>query len=309
MTAAMPRKKSAVRKPVTIRHLIQDAARRFAKAKLFHGHGTSEAMDEAVFLVMEALHLPLERLPRLADKPLTADQQRRVAEAVAARISTRKPAAYIVRRAYIQGVPFYVDERAIVPRSFIGELLFSGLFNGALISDPTRVKRVLDLCTGSGCLAVLAAMVFPNAKVDAVDLSAPALGVARINVDLSGFKKRVILHEGDLFAPLSGKRYDLIISNPPYVDAKAMAVLPREYRHEPELALAGGDDGLILVRRIIDEAHTYLTPNGALLCEVGAGREGLEAAYPRLPFFWLDTAESSGEVFWLEASALKSPRR
>ena len=202
----------------------------------------------------------------------------------------------------MRGVPFTIDERAIVPRSYIGEILGDELFESLI--DPGAVKTVLDLCTGSGCLAVLAALRFPRARIDATDLSKHALEVAKKNVALHRMKRRVRLAQGDLFAPLQGKRYDLIISNPPYVDAKGMRSLPPECRHEPQLALDGGGDGLAIVRRIVDQAGRHLTPNGGLLCEVGRGRAALERAYPGKRFLWLDTEESTGEVFWLDAAQL-----
>jgi ribosomal protein L3 glutamine methyltransferase len=209
----------------------------------------------------------------------------------------------------MRGLPFYVDERSIVPRSFIGELLDSH-FGGddedttSLLGGPAEVTRVLDLCTGTGCLAILAARHFPNAAIDAVDISADALAVAARNVGDHGLESRVALHRGDLFAPLSGQRYDLIISNPPYVDAEGMASLPRECRAEPKLAFDGGADGLDIVRRILAEAKSHLTPQGGLLCEIGRGRDNLEAAFPALPLLWLDTEESEGEVFWIPAADL-----
>ena len=292
----------------TVRDFIRYGVSRFNEAGLAYGHGTGTAFDEAVFLVLETLHLPIDQLEPYLDARLTAAERSAVARIIHARVATRKPAAYLTNRAYIQGIPFYVDERVIVPRSYIGELLFSDLFGGegfALVEDTEAVGRVLDLCTGSGCLAILAAHIFPNAEIDAVDLSPPALEVARRNVEESGFADRIGLHQGDLFAPLKGRRYDLIITNPPYVDADAMAALPPEYRHEPEMALASGEDGLDTVRRILKEAPKYLTPDGALLCEFGTGREILEAEYPELDFFWLETAESFGEVFWVTRRQLE----
>jgi ribosomal protein L3 glutamine methyltransferase len=212
----------------------------------------------------------------------------------------------------MRGLPFYVDERTIVPRSFIGELLDSHFggdaddedAGGSLIDDPLAVETVLDLCTGSGCLAILASRNFPNAQIDAVDISKGAVEVAARNVGDYCLEDRVRLHSGDLFAPLKGKRYDLIISNPPYVDAEGMAALPRECRAEPKLAFDGGPDGLDIIRRILDEAADHLTPRGGLLCEIGRGRGPLEAAFPQLPLLWLDTEESDGEVFWIAAADL-----
>jgi ribosomal protein L3 glutamine methyltransferase len=210
----------------------------------------------------------------------------------------------------MRGLPFYVDERTIVPRSFIGELLdthFSGEdgeHGSSLMSDPSSVTSVLDLCTGSGCLAVLAARAFPNAEIDAVDISKDALDVAARNIGDYGLEDRVTLHRGDLFKPLGGKRYDLIISNPPYVDAQGMAELPRECRAEPKLAFDGGADGLTIVRRILDQAGQHLAPQGGLLCEIGRCRPALEAAYPQSGFLWLDSEDSEGEVFWIGAAEL-----
>ncbi|QQS15225.1 MAG: 50S ribosomal protein L3 N(5)-glutamine methyltransferase [Rhodospirillales bacterium] len=293
---------------LTVRDFLRYAVSRFNAAGIAYGHGTGGALDEAAFLILETLRLPIDQLDPFLDARLTAPERLRLAEVVEARVATRKPAAYLTGRAYIQGVPFHVDERVIVPRSFIGELLFSDLIGGegfALVEDPDAVGRVLDLCTGSGCLAILAARVFPNARIDAVELSPDAAAVARRNIDESGEGGRIELLQGDLFAPVAGRRYDLILTNPPYVDAAAMAALPPEYRHEPAMALAGGDDGLDIVRRILAAAPGHLTPDGGLLCEIGTGREILEAEHPHWPFFWPDTAESAGEVFWLTAAAMR----
>ncbi|MGQ9365470.1 50S ribosomal protein L3 N(5)-glutamine methyltransferase [Azospirillum sp. ST 5-10] len=293
---------------LTVRDFIRHAVSRFRAAELAFGHGTATAYDEAVFLVLETLKLPIDQLEPYLDARLTTPERRAVAEIVEARVTTRKPAAYLTNRAYIQGIPFYVDERVIVPRSYIGELLFSDLFGGdefTLVEDPTAVERVLDLCTGSGCLAILAAHIFPEAAIDAVDLSAEALEVARRNVDDSGFADRITLHQGDLFKPLKSRRYDVILTNPPYVAADAMADLPPEYRHEPAMALAGGGrEGLDIVKRILKEAPKHLNPEGGLLCEFGSGREVLEAEFPDLDFLWLQTASSFGEVFWLSREQL-----
>lgn len=285
----------------TVRDFIRHAVSCFNAGELYFGHGTTTAFDEAVFMVLEGLHLPIDQLEPYWDARLTQGERQTLANMIDQRVRTRKPASYLTKKAYIQGIPFHVDERVIVPRSFIGELLFSDLIGGdgfTLIDNPYEVNSVLDLCTGSGCLAVLAAHLFPNAQVDAVDLSEKALEVAKLNVEESGYGERISLFQGDLFTPLKGRHYDLIITNPPYVDAETMAILPPEFRHEPEMALAGGPDGLNIVRRILLEAPRHLTPNGGLLCEIGTDREILEAEF-NLPFFWLDTANSSGEVFWL----------
>jgi ribosomal protein L3 glutamine methyltransferase len=257
------------------------------------------------------LHLHPDRFEMFATARVTAAEARTILGLIERRVATRKPAAYLVNKIYMQGLPFYVDERVIVPRSFIGELLeqhFSGE-QGSLIDDPAAVTGVLDLCTGSGCLAILASRSFPNARIDAVELSKDALDVAARNVADYALEDRISLHHGDLFKPLGGDRYDLIITNPPYVDAEGMAALPRECRFEPKLAFDGGADGLDIIRRILDEAGQHLTPQGGLLCEIGRGRESLEAAFPHLPLLWLDTEESDGEVFWIGAADLtRRPR-
>ncbi len=297
----------ATRELTSVRDYLRWAVSRFEEAGLVYGHGTTDAMDEAAFMVLEGLRLPIDRLDPFLDAKLLPRERERLAALIEARVETRKPAAYLLNKAYIRGVPFYVDERVIVPRSFIGELLFSGLFageDGALIQEPDEIESVLDLCTGSGALAILAARVFPYAEIDAVELSPGAADVARRNIAESGAAERLHLLEGDLFAPVQGRRYDLIITNPPYVDAQAMAELPPEYAHEPAMALGSGVDGLDIVRRILKEAPDHLTPNGALLCEIGRGRDLLEAEFPDLPLLWLDTEESAGEVFFLRAADL-----
>jgi ribosomal protein L3 glutamine methyltransferase len=289
---------------ISIRDMLRFAVSRFSEAGLAFGQGTTGAVDEAAFLILESLHLPVDDINPWAEARLTKPEREALLARIEERITKRKPAAYLTRKAYIQGIPFHVDERVIVPRSFIGELLFSDLFGGegfTLVPDVTAVGRALDLCTGSGCLAILAAHVFPNAEVDAVELSPQAAEVARLNIVESGYADRLHLFEGDLFQPVAKERYDLIITNPPYVDAEAMEELPPEFRHEPVMALDGGEDGLDIVRRILAEVPRHLNPGGGLLCEIGRGREILEDDYPELDFFWLDTAESEGEVFWLTA--------
>jgi ribosomal protein L3 glutamine methyltransferase len=281
---------------VTLGDFFRFAVRRFRAARLAYGHGTTNAIDEAAFLVLEALRLPVHTLDPWLDLKPTATERARLLTLIEARVALRLPAPYLVGAAYMHGVRFRADKRALIPRSFIGDLLIGGALP---IGDPARVRRVLDLCTGSGCLAILAALVFPRARIDAVDLSAGALAVARRNVADHRLGDRIALHRGDLFAPLGSNRYDLIISNPPYVDGRGMTKLPPEYLHEPRLALAAGDDGLKLVRRILAEAPLRLTRDGNLLCEIGRGGRPLEAAYPRLPFLWLDTEQSEGEVFWI----------
>ncbi len=295
----------------TPRDWFRYAVSRFSAAGLVFGHGASNAVDEAAFLVLEGLHLPIDALDPFADARLLPSERRRLNDLIEARIVTRKPAAYLLQRAYIQGVPFYVDERVIVPRSFIGELLFGGMIGeGGLIEAPEQVGRLLDLCAGGGSLAILAARVFPNAEIDAVDVSPDALAVARRNVEEHGLEARIRLFEGDLFAPLGDARYDVILTNPPYVETAAAAAFPPEYAAEPKLAHVGGEDGLDLVRRIVGAARAHLTPQGALICELGQSRAAFETSFPALAVVWLDTAESEGEVFYAAAGDLPaSPRR
>ena len=283
---------------VTLGDFFHFAVRRFRQARLSYGHGTTNAVDEAAFLMLEALRLPIHRIDPWLDLKPTPAERARLLTLIDARISLRMPAPYLLGAAYMQGVRFHIDRRALIPRSFIGDMLAGGVLPVA------KPRRILDLCTGSGCLAILAALAFPRATVDAVDLSPGALALARRNVAAHRLADRISVHRGDLFKPLAGRRYDLIISNPPYVDAGGMAKLPPEFRHEPRLALAAGQDGLDLVHRILAEAPQHLTKNGGLVCEIGRGREPLEAAYPRLPFLWLDTELSEGEVFWTTRSDL-----
>ena len=290
---------------VTVRDWLRMAVSRFEAAGLVYGHGTATALDEAAFLILHTLRLPVDQLQPFADARLTRRERAAVRDIVEARIATRKPAPYLTNEAWIQGHAFYVDERVIVPRSFIGELLCQGL-NG-LVDDPDAVTSVLDLCTGSGCLAILAATAFPNARVDAVDLSPEALEVAHRNVAAYGLGDRVTLRQGDLFAPVAGRRYDLILTNPPYVDAEGMAQLPPEYAHEPALALGAGEEGLDVIVRIIDAAASHLEPAGGLLAEIGRCRPAFERAYPALDCLWVETEDSRDEVFWLTAGQL--PRR
>jgi len=299
---------------LTLLDFVRYAVSRFTEAELVFAHGTTDPVAEAAFLVCEALHLHPDQFEAFATARVTSAEGKKILDLIGRRVTTRKPTAYLVNKIYMRGLPFYVDERTIVPRSFIGELLdthFGRQKNeeydeddGSLIGDPASIRSVLDLCTGSGCLAILASRNFPNAAIDAVDISKDAIEVATRNVGDYGLQDRLKLYRGDLFKPLGGKRYDLIISNPPYVDAEGMADLPRECRAEPKLAFDGGADGIDIVRRILDEATAHLTPQGGLLCEVGRCRPQLEAAYPQLPLLWLDTADSEGEVFWIAAADL-----
>lgn len=283
----------------TICDFIRYGTTRFGESGLFFGHGTDNAFDECVFMVLEALHLPIDNLEPYWNARLTKSEREKIARLFEERIRTRKPAPYLLNKAYIQGYPFYVDERVIVPRSFIADILCKD--DGfSQIPDYTAITRVLDLCTGSGCLGIIAAHLFPNAHIDCVDLSKDALDVAQRNVDDYGLKARVALHQGDLFAPLKGKTYDLIITNPPYVDKEGMDTLPPEFRAEPAMALGAGDDGLDIVRRILAEGKNYLNDGGGILCELGRCGPALEAAYPATPFLWIDTDAISGEVFWIQ---------
>lgn len=290
---------------LTLKDWLRYAVSSFTKAKIVYGHGTSNAVDEAAFLILSTLDLPIDNLDPWLDCRLTRPERERVQHIINARVTTRKPAPYLTGTAWIQGHKFYVDERVIVPRSYIGELICSDQLSTA-VSDPAGVTTVLELCTGSGCLAILAALAFPNAHVTAIDVSGDALEVARRNVSDYELGQRVSLLRSDLYVSLGDQRFDLIIANPPYVTSEAVAAFPPEYQAEPELAHLGGRDGLDLVKRIIDEASRYLRPNGVLVVEIGNARGALEAAYPLLPFLWLDTEISEGEVFTLTGEDLSS---
>jgi ribosomal protein L3 glutamine methyltransferase len=282
---------------LTLRDLLRYAVTRFRQAGIVYGHGTSNALDEAAFLLLWGLNLPIDQFDPFADARLLRSERERLLGLIEARITTRKPAAYITGEAWIKGHRFIVDERVIVPRSFIGELLAGGGLDFLEGHEPPG--RILDLCTGSGCLAILAALAVPAARVDTVELSAEALEVAKQNVAEYGLEDRVTLYQGDLFAPLADQRYDLILSNPPYVTEAAVADFPPEHAHEPRMAHAGGPDGLDLVRRILADAPAHANPGARLLVEVGSGQAALAAAFPDTPFLWLDTEEAQGEVFLL----------
>ena len=295
---------------VTPRDWLRYAVGRFLSADLVFGQGATTALDEAAYLILEGLGLPIDGLDPFLDARLMRGERARLRDLIEARATIRKPAAYLVNRAYIQGVPFYVDERVIVPRSYIGELLVTMFAEeNALTGDPAQVDSVLDLCTGGGSLAIIAARVFPNARIEGADLSPEALEVARRNVEEHGLGDRIALAQGDLFAAATGRRYDLILANPPYVDAGTIAEFPPEYAAEPRLAHAGGADGLDIVRRLLREARRHLTSRGALVCEIGRGQARLTRDFPNLPFTWLDTAESSGEVFLLRSGDFAESKR
>lgn len=279
---------SAAQSLRTIGALVRYGARRFRQAGLAFGHGTGNARDEAAWLVLHALDLPPDTGIAVFKRPVCEGAVRRVLSLFDRRIRSRKPAAYLTREAWLGDFRFYVDERVVVPRSHIAGLLRENL--APWISDRRAVKSILDLCTGSGCLAILLAHCFPGARIDAADVSSKALAVARVNVQRYRLVRRIRLVKSDLFSALHGRRYDLIVSNPPYVTTSAMRRLPREYRQEPRLALAGGRDGLDAVRRIVLGAAAHLRPGGILVVEVGSGRRRVERAFPRLPLIWPETA-------------------
>jgi len=282
---------------ITVRDWLRFAMSRFNEAQLFFGHGSDNAFDEAAYLILHTLHLPLDRLDPFLDASLTHGESEQVQAVIERRVRERLPAAYLTHEAWLGEHRFYVDERVIVPRSFIAELLQEQLV--PWLENPDAVTRALDLCTGSGCLAILAALAFPDAEVDAVDLSKDALEVAAKNVADYDLQERIELIESDLFAALDGRTYDVILSNPPYVNAESVAALPPEYQAEPALALGSGEDGLDATRQILAAAKAHLNPGGLLVVEIGHNRDALESAYPALPFTWLDTESGDQFVFML----------
>lgn len=284
---------------MTLQQLVKHTALRFRAAKLHFGHGTTNAHDEASFLVLRGLGLPFDAD---GEQEVNGAGIRKIESLVRRRIDQRMPVSYLLNEAWLADMRFYVDKRVIIPRSHIAELLLRRL-KPCVTRAP---RRVLDLCTGSGCLAILAARKFPRARIDAVDLSKAALEVARRNIRMHGLGRRVRLLRSDLFHAVAGEQYDLILSNPPYVTAASMRKLPPEYRHEPGMALAGGDDGLALVRKIVDGARAHLQGTGFLVCEIGSGRRALERTYPRTAFIWPETAAGAGQVFLLPASDLSN---
>lgn len=286
----------------TLRDLIRYGVSRFNEARVALGHGSDNAWDEAVYLVLHGLHLPPDTLDPFLDARVTAEERARVLTLIDRRVTERLPAAYLTEEAWLSGHRFYVDSRVIVPRSPISELLDQGL--SPWVRDPFSVTRALDMCTGSGCLAILTALAFPSAQVDAVDVSPDALEVARRNVDDYGLQTRLTLHHSNLFDALPSAAYDVIVCNPPYVNSQSMAELPDEYRHEPSLALAGGTDGMDLVRRILQAAPQYLSAEGVLVLEIGHERDFFEAAFPELEPVWLDTENASDQILLLTREQL-----
>ena len=285
----------------TVRDFLRFAISRFNETQLSFGHGSDNAHDEAAYLILHTLHLPLDTLEPYLDAVLLPHERTQLLEKLHRRVIDREPVAYITHQAWQGDYDFYVDERVLVPRSFIYELLGEPL--SPWIEYPELVHRALDLCTGSGCLAIQLADHYPAAEVDAVDISLDALEVAAYNVQDYGFEDRINLIHTDLFEGLEGT-YDLIISNPPYVDAQSVADLPEEYLHEPKIALGSGEDGLDATRQILLHAAKYLNPKGVLLVEIGHNRDVLEAQYPELPFIWLETSGGDGFVFLLTREQL-----
>lgn len=287
---------------LTPRDWLRYAVSRFNEAGLFFGHGTDNAYDEAAYLILHTLHLPLDRLEPFLDARLLPHEVARLADIVERRARDRVPAAYLTREAWLQGFRFYVDERVIVPRSYLAPLILEQF--QPWLTDPDGVTRALDMCTGSGCLAILLAQAFPEAQVDAVDLSGDALTVAARNVEDYGLEEQVRLLSSDLFSALAGETYDLIVCNPPYVTAPSMAALPPEYRHEPAMALGSGEDGLDALRLILRDAPAHLAPGGLLAVEIGHNRLAVEQAFPDLEFTWPELEGGDDSVFLLTREQL-----
>lgn len=287
---------------LTIRDWLRFTVSRFEASDIFFGHGTANAYDEAVWLIMRALHLPLDTVENFLDARLTEGERKHLAHLVERRITERVPTAYLLREAWLRGYKFYVDERVIVPRSFIAELLDDGL--SPWIEYPEMVESAADLCTGSGCLGILLADAFPNAEIDVVDISPDAIAVCNINIANYALQDRVHAVQSDMFAALQGRSYDLIISNPPYVDADSMATLPAEYRSEPQLALGSGEAGLDHTHTLLRETPKHLNDGGLLVVEIGHNRDALLDAYPQLPFTWLEVEAGNEFVFLLTKEQL-----
>ena len=304
---------TAINELITIRDWIRFAVSQFEASDIFYGHGTDNAYDEAVWLIMSALHLPMDTLDNFLDARLTTSERNKLADFIEQRITKHRPTAYLVKEAWLQGLKFYVDERVLIPRSFIAELLnhdsntsdSSTWQLSPWIEYPEMVESAADICTGSGCLGVLLTSAFPNAVVDVIDISQDAIDVANINIENYGLQEQITAIKSDMFTALKGKKYDVIISNPPYVDAPSMAALPAEYQNEPQLALGSGVAGLDHTHTILREAANYLNDDGILIVEIGHNREALEAAYPNLVFNWLEVSSGNEFVFLLTREQLQ----
>lgn len=282
----------------TIRDWLRYAVSQFETSDIFYGHGTNNSYDEAVWLIMSGLHLPTETLGNFLDATITKDERKHLAYLIEQRTTKHTPTAYLVREAWLHDFKFYVDERVLIPRSFIAELLLDDSLS-PWIEFPEMVQSAADICTGSGCLGVLLAHTYPSATVDVVDISPDAIAVSNINIANYGLEAQITAIQSDMFSALTGKKYDVIISNPPYVDAPSMAQLPNEYRNEPQLALGSGNDGLDHTHTILREAAKYLSDEGVLVVEIGHNRDALLDAYPEIPFVWLDTSGGDQFVFLL----------
>jgi len=287
----------------TIRDWIRYAVSQFEVSDIFYGHGADNSYDEAIWLIMSGLHLPMDTLENFLDANITSTERDHLANLIEQRVTNHTPTAYLVKEAWLHDFKFYVDERVLVPRSFIAELLLDDSLT-PWIEFPEMVESAADLCTGSGCLGILLAHAFPDATVDVIDISPDAIDVSNINIANYGLEEQVTAIQSDMFTALAGKTYDVLISNPPYVDAPSMAVLPTEYRNEPQLALGSGTDGLDHTHTILREAANYLTDEGVLIVEIGHNREALLEAYPAVPFVWLDTSAGDQFVFLLTKAQL-----